>query len=257
MRVSGVSRFTALLAAVAIVGMAGTFWWALETRSDMKAAADNRAASRSLPPKFGGRVTRSKDEQPSKFEPHKFELMGKSERPQPGSQVSPLGSSPGRSEDQDQGPDRPTPSPWLAIYPNPGAAPKSALQSPASQSQSFQSHASSSPADMPLPALPALTRPDPSPWQAIKAPDPPTLLPLLPAPPLPAENPKRQAREQRPPPPAAARSPKPPAPSYYTEKFVEDGEYRYRRRVCEPPNMPDVCFMPQSDRQPIVVAKPQ
>jgi hypothetical protein len=82
------------------------------------------------------------------------------------------------------------------------------------------------------------------------------LLPLLPAPPLPAENPKRQVREQRPPAPPAARSPKSPAPSYYTEKFVEQGEYRYRRRLCEPPNMPDVCFMPQADRQPIVVAKP-
>jgi hypothetical protein len=109
---------------------------------------------------------------------------------------------------------------------------------------------------MPLPELPVFTRPDPAPWQAVRAPDPPMLLPLLPAPPLPAENPKRQVREQRPPAPPAARSPKSPAPSYYTEKFVEQGEYRYRRRLCEPPNMPDVCFMPQADRQPIVVAKP-
>jgi TPR repeat protein len=54
----------------------------------------------------------------------------------------------------------------------------------------------------------------------------------------------------------ADRPPKPPAPSYYTEKYVEDGEYHYRRRVCEPPNMPDVCFMPQAERQPIVVTKP-
>jgi hypothetical protein len=44
--------------------------------------------------------------------------------------------------------------------------------------------------------------------------------------------------------------------SFYTEKFVEQGEYHYRRRACEPPNMPDVCYMPQADRQPIVVAKP-
>src|SRR5215467_1982594 len=120
MRVSGASRFTALLAGVAVFGMAGTFWWALETRSDMKAAADSRWAGRSSPPKFGGRVTRSKDERPGKFEPHKFELMGRSEQSQPGSQ-------------DDQGPDRPTPSPLLANYP--GAAPRPALQGPALQSQ--------------------------------------------------------------------------------------------------------------------------
>jgi hypothetical protein len=100
------------------------------------------------------------------------------------------------------------------------------------------------------------TQPDPAPWQA-KAPDPPMFLPQLPSPPS-AENPKRHAREARPPAaPAVARAPKAPAsPSYYTEKFVEQGEYHYRRRPCEPPNMPDVCFMPQGDRQAIVVAKP-
>jgi hypothetical protein len=109
---------------------------------------------------------------------------------------------------------------------------------------------------MPLPALPTvLARPDPAPLQA-KAPDHLTLVPPLPAPPPAAENPKRQAREPRPGQPAAARTTKPPAQSFYTEKFVEQGEYRYRRRACEPPNMPDVCFMPQSDRQPIVLAKP-
>jgi hypothetical protein len=50
MNMLGASRFTALLAAVAISGMAGTFWWALETRSDMKAAVVNHGASRTQSP---------------------------------------------------------------------------------------------------------------------------------------------------------------------------------------------------------------
>jgi hypothetical protein len=277
MSMLGASRFTALLAAIAISGMAGTFWWAFETRSDMKAAAGNHGASRALPSKFTGRVSKSKDDRPGKFESNKFELMGKSERPQPSTfQPGPQPGSPGRSEDQDQ-PDRQTPVPLLANYPNPGPAPNSglrsrSLQSPISQSQSVQNPSSQSPSsqspsppsswgDMPLPALPAMTplaqvQPDTAPWQA-RASDPPMFLPQLPAPPSMAENPKRQTREARPPAaPAAARAPKPPAQSYYMEKFVEQGEYRYRRRACEPPNMPDVCFMPQADRQPVVVAKP-
>jgi hypothetical protein len=51
-----------------------------------------------------------------------------------------------------------------------------------------------------------------------------------------------------------------PARSYYLEKFVEQGDagevkFRYRRRSCEPPNMPDVCFMPQANRRDIVVER--
>jgi hypothetical protein len=245
----GASRFTAFLAAVAVSGMAGTFWWALETRSDMKAAAaGNRAASRVLPTKFTGRTSRSKDERPNKLEPTKFELMGRSERPQPSLQLNPQPVSSGRTETPDQATDRSIPAAMLANYPSAGPAPVSISQSPTSLSGR---------ADMPLPALPAVVaRPDPAPLQA-KAPDPLTLLRSLPAPPPAAESPKRQAREPKPGQPPTARPTKPPAHSFYTEKFVEQGEYRYRRRVCEPPNMPDVCFMPQSDRQPIVLAKPE
>jgi hypothetical protein len=254
MNTLGASRFTALLAAIAISGMAGTFWWALETRSDMKAAAFNHGASHAQPPKLTGRVLRPKDDRPGKVESNKFELMGTSERPQLGV----LPGSPGRGEDQDQ-PERQTLPATLANYPNPGPPPgmqSRSLQSRSLQNQSSQSSQSppSSRGDMPLPALPAVAPLDPVPWQ-VGAPDPAMFLPQLPASPSPPENSKRQTREPRP--PAAARAPKPPAQqSYYTEKFVEQGEYRYRRRACEPPNMPDVCFMPQADRQPIVVAKP-
>jgi hypothetical protein len=201
-----------------------------------------------------GRVPRPKDDRSGKLESNKFELAGKSERPQPSVQLGLLPGSPGRSEDQDQ-PERQTPAPTLANYPNPGPSPgmqSRSLQRPISQNQSSQSPPSSR-GDMPLPALPAIVPLDPAPWQA-RAPDPAMFIPQ--PPPSPPENSKRQTREPRPA-PAAARAPKPSAQqSYYTEKFVEQGEYHYRRRVCEPPNMPDVCFMPRADRQPIVIAKP-
>jgi hypothetical protein len=235
MSVLGASRFTALLAAVAISGTAGTFWWAVETRSDMKAAAGNRGMSRALPPKLTGRVTpRLKDEPPAKAETgkdaNKFELMGRSERVQPTVQISAQPSSlvgaPGQSGDQDPASDRP--SPTLANYPSPGPSFQSrgltipslqgsSSQNPTPQTSSPQSALSQgSSADMPLPALPAqppAARPGLSPWQAM-APDSPMLIPplSLPAPPQPAENAKRHARDARPGMPAAARTPKPQAP---------------------------------------------
>ena len=179
--------------------------------------------------------------------------MGKSERTLP----APLSRSP----DQDQTFDHPMPPPMLATFRNPDPAPSPAVVNPGAPSRGLQSQPSpGSGADMPLPALPALAPSEPPPWQA-RMPDPPIFLPPPSAPSQPPENPRR-TRDARPGPPAApaaARAPKPsaqPQPSYYTEKFVEQGEYRYRRRLCEPPNMPDVCFMPQADRQPIVVAKP-
>jgi hypothetical protein len=274
MSVFGTSRFTALLAAVALSGTAGTFWWALETRSDMKAAASNRAVNRNLPVKAAAvRTPRSKDEHPKveagKFdsdkpelnnnnkEPNKFELMGKAElgkndvgrneRPQP----SLLSDPGGRNDDADQGPNRSL-APQLVNFPGQGATPPGQV--------------SRGRADMPLPAMPTTSDPAPMalPWR-VKAPDPPlayaspipvaSSIPV--APPSPAETPKRQARDARSESPAAAPAPRPPKQqSFYTEQFIEQGEFRYRRRPCEPPNMPDVCFMPQADRHPIVVAKP-
>src|SRR5215470_14200587 len=225
MSLFGASRFTAILAAIAIAGTAGTFLWAIAIRADLKSGTSNRSADRALPSKPAARALRSKDERSNKFE-----LMGRSERPQ----VSP----PGWSEDRDQLPERTAPPLVSVNYTNPGL-------------QNWG-------ADMPLPIPPA--RSDREPSQA-KPPDVPAF-----AIPTPAENPRRQTREPRPDPgpePAAVatpRSPKLPARSYYTEKVVEQGDagevkFRYRRQSCEPPNMPDVCFMPQANRRGIVLER--
>jgi hypothetical protein len=294
----GASRFTALLAAVAISGMAGTFWWALETRSEMQAAVGTRGFNHPAPPKFGGRVGR-KDDRPGraepvmadtgkiepsgKTEPGTFELMGRSERPQ--------SASPGSRSDGQEA------TAVLATYPVPGSSSVPPAQTRGVQIPSMQnliapgrglsgpglttgvtsgggmrgsigpvsaapgpttpsSGSAGSRADMPLPALLALppAQPEPpSPWRAI--PESPVVLRTVPLPAAPPEMRKRQTRMARIPAAAAgARAAKPPAQSYYTEKFLDQsGEYRYRRRACEPPNMPDVCFMPQADRQPILV----
>jgi len=174
MSVFGTSRFTALLAAVALSGTAGTFWWALETRSDLKAAADNRAVSRSVPAKAGGRVSHSKDERPNKFEankfeankyePNKFELMGKSERPQ---------SSPaGRSEDVEQATIRPM-APRLANYPSPNSQIRGKDRRRARFADRACRHAPSDDAGK--------TDPAPAPWQ-LRAPDPLAFTPPIPTP---------------------------------------------------------------------------
>ena len=221
MTLFGASRFTAILAAIAISGTAGTFWWAIQTRADLKSGTSSRAAERTLPSKSASRAFRPKDERPNRYE-----LMGRSERPQP----APAGSS----EDRDQLPERTAPPLVSVNYAN-----------PASQNGG---------ADMPLPIPPA--RADREPAQTNMPESPAFALPL------PAENSKRQTREQAPEPAAVAtsRSSKLPARSYYMEKIVEQGDagevrYRYRRQSCEPPNMPDVCFMPQANRRDIVVER--
>jgi hypothetical protein len=216
----GASRFTAILAVAAVFGTAGSFWWALHTRADLKSGATNRSANRALPSKSAGRASHSKDDRSNKFA-----SFGRNERPQP--------SHPAWGEDQGQLPERSAVPRVLVNYANPGMENRAA--------------------DMPLPNPPA--RFELQSLQA-KTPDSPVFVP-----PLPAENPKRQTREPRLEPAAVAtpHSPK-PARSYYMEKFVEQGDagevtFRYRRRSCEPPNMPDVCFMPQSSRRDIVVER--
>jgi hypothetical protein len=218
MRVFGASWFSAALAAVALSGTVGAFWWAVQPHSDLKAAAGNRSAHRALSPKLAGRSVRPQDQRPNTFE-----LMGRSERPQT--------DPPGLSEDQAQSPEQAAAPRVLVYYANQG------LQNGR--------------ADMPLPTPPAPS--DPAAWPA-KTPERAAF-----AAPLPTENPPRQAREPRPDPGATPATPsKLAARSYYVEKVVEHDEagqvkFRYRRQSCEPPNMPDVCFMPQANRRGIVV----
>jgi hypothetical protein len=217
MSVFGASRFTAVLAAVALSGTVGAFWLAIQARSDSKVAPGNGSAHRALSSKLQGRSLRSPDQQSNKFE-----LMGRSEQPQ---------TIPGWSDDQVQSPEPAVAPKMLVYYANPG------LQAGR--------------ADMPLPTPPP--RSDPASWPA-KTPERPVFAPL------PAENPQRLARESRPDPAATPQPPKAAARSYYLEKVVEQSDggqvkYRYRRRSCEPPNMPDVCFMPQANRRGIVVER--
>jgi hypothetical protein len=217
MSVFGASRFTVILAFVALSGTVGTFWWAIQTRSDLNSGPGDRSAHRASPSKLGGRSLHPHEQQSNKFE-----LMGSSERAQ--------ADAPGWSEDQAQSPVRADAPRMLVNYANPG------LQDGR--------------ADMPLPTPPA--RSDPASRQA-QTPERPAV-----AAPLPAENPRRQARESKSDPGATPQPPKSAARSYYVEKVAEQGDsgrvkFHYRRQSCEPPNMPDVCFMPQANRRGIVV----
>src|SRR5215472_15101326 len=78
MSFSGPSHFTAVLAVVAIVGTAGSFWWAMEIRAGLKSGGSNRSADRALASKPANRVLHAKDERTNKFA-----SFAKSERPQP------------------------------------------------------------------------------------------------------------------------------------------------------------------------------
>jgi hypothetical protein len=216
----GASRFTAILAVIAVFGTAGSFWWAIQTRGVLKSGAASRSANHASPSKPLGHASRSKDERSNKFV-----SFVKNERPQP--------SAPPWGEDRGQASERPTASRVYVNYANADVGSRGA--------------------DMPLPIPPV--RSDLESWQA-KIPEPAVFVP-----PLPVENPRRQTREPKSEPAAgAASSSTKPARSYYLEKFVEQGDagevkFRYRRQPCEPPNMPDVCFMPQSSRRNIVVER--
>lgn len=226
----GASRFTAMLATMAILGTAASMWWALEIRAGLKSGASNRSVDRPLPSKFAGRASRSKDERSNKFT-----SFSRNERPEPAPAVW--------NEERDQLPERSARSAAFVNYLTSGPVGGSAY--------------------MPIPIPPTRFE-----LQALqgKSPEVPTY-----APPLPVENPKRQIRDQQVrdqksepnPEPAAittSNSPKLPTRTYYVEKFVEQGDagevkFRYRRQPCEPPNMPDVCFMSSANRRNIVVER--
>ncbi|SRR5579871_664797 len=222
MSVFGASRFTAMLATVSILGTAGTLWWALETRADLKSRASGHAADAGLSSRPATRA-RLKDE--SKLAPRR------SERPQP--------SSAGWDDERDQ--------------PREPSAPPQALFDYALPP--WQNAG----ADMPL------LNPPPQPNQEtlpILPPEPAVSTPPVSEPPAPAEDPTHQARDPKPQPAVAAtpNAAKRTGRPYYVEKFIEQGDsgevkYRYRRQPCEPPNMPDVCFMPPSSRRNIVVER--
>lgn len=232
MSVSGASRFTVVLAAIAIVGTAGSFWWAIETRTGLKSGATYRLANQASPSKPASRALRSKDERSNKFV-----FFDENQRPLP-SQI-------GRSENRDPMPER-------------SAAPQVFVNYANARLQTVG-------ADMPLPSPPPQlpiapaqsdpVQPDPDSGQD-KAQEPSAFVP-----PLPMENPKRQARDPKPESVGAtSNSTKLPGRTYYIEKIIEQGDagevkFRYRRQPCEPPNMPDVCFMPQSSRRNIVVER--
>jgi hypothetical protein len=228
MSLFGGSRFTAMLATIAILGTAGSLSWIIVTRTDLKSGVTGRQIDHPSPPKAASHISRLKNERANKLASFR-----RNERPQPAASAW--------NDDRGQLRQRPMTSRVFVDSTNPG------LQDGG--------------ADMPLP-VPPITRSDPETWQA-KSPEP-ALFALQSV-----ESQKRPTREPRLEPAAAVApaatvaapgSPKTAARSYYVEKLIEQGDagevkFRYRRQPCEPPNMPDVCFMPQESRRNIVVER--
>jgi hypothetical protein len=222
MSLFGGSRFTAMLATVAILGTAGSLSWIILTRTDLKSGPTGRSVDHASLSRSAGHASRLKNERSNKLASFR-----RNARPQP--------TASGWGDDRDQSRERSIASRIFVDYTNP------VLQDGG--------------VDMPLP-LPPATRSNPETWQA-KSPEPAVFALQS------VETQKRLARGPRPEPAAAVaapNSPKPAARSYYMEKFIEQGDagevkFRYRRQPCEPPNMPDVCFMPQENRRNVVVER--
>ena len=213
------SRFTAMLAIVAILGIAGSFWWAIVNRADLKSGASDRSADRASLSRPAARASRLKDERANKFA---SSVSGEQSQ----------STASDWSDDLDHLRDRSVPPRVFADNSKPSLQDRGA--------------------DMPLPAPPTAQN-DPEGRQSIP------IAPQVTAPQSPGEDQKRQMQDPKPE-LAAAAPPKPAARSYYIEKIVEQGDvgdvkFRYRRQSCTPPNMPDVCFMPQENRRNIVVER--
>jgi len=227
MSLFGGSRFIAMLATIAILGTVGSLSWIIVTRTDLKSGVTGRPVDHAAAPRSANHASHAKNER------SKFASFRRNERPQ--------SAAPGWDDDRGQLRER-------------SIAPRVFVDYTNTSSQDGG-------ADMPLP-LPPMRRSDPDTWQAKSA--EPAVFALQST-----ESQKRPAREPRPETAgasasaaavAAPSSPKFAARSYYVEKFVEQGDagevkYRYRRLPCEPPNMPDVCFMPQESRRNIVVER--
>jgi len=218
MSLFGASRFTAMLATIAILGTAGSLSLIVVKHVHLKTGATGRSADHASQSKSASRASRQKNER------SKFVSFRRNERPQP------IASGWGDDQNQLREPRA------FADFTNPSLQDRGA--------------------NMPLP-IPPITRSDLNTGQA-KSPEPVVFAPQS------MESQKRLTGDPRPEPAAVATpnspSPKQPARSYYIEKFVEQGDagevkFRYRRRICEPPNMPDVCFMPQESRRNIVVER--
>lgn len=218
MSLLGASRFAAMLVTIAVCGTAGSLAWIIVTRTDLKSGTARSADHASLT-RSTSHTSHLKNERSNKVASFR-----NNERPR----------ASGWSDELGQWRERSSAPRILVDYTNPGLR--------------------SGGADMPLPA-PPMTRSDTETWA--KRPEPAVFTPASAV-----ENPQR-LRDPKPEPATSAATPNSPkgaARSYYLEKFVEQGDagevkFRYRRRPCEPPNMPDVCFMPQASRRNIVVER--
>src|SRR5215475_256483 len=162
MSLFGASRFTVLLATIAGLGTAGSLWWAISTRADLKSNASGRSADRVSAPKSPNHVVRPKGERPNRSASFR-----RNDRPQSTTTVW--------NDDRDQSSERSAAPQILADYVSPSISP------------SLQNGG----ADMPLP-VPPVTLSGPETWQT-KSPEPAVF-----AAPQPSENQKRLTRDPRP-----------------------------------------------------------
>jgi hypothetical protein len=223
-------RFTAMLGAVALLCTTGVLTWGMVTVADLRA---ERSAERSVPAEES--ALPSKSEQPKDFAAtfgtvletglsgwnNDLDLLSK----QP--IVPPAFVDDANAGWRDRAPDLPLPAP------------------PISQSDPESRRAAS--AQVPVAQVPVV---------------PEALVPQVPAPQAPAGRQMRLVRSPRPETarPAALKPHRLATGSSYVEKVVEQGDagevkFRYRRHVCAPPHMVDVCYMPPENRRSVVVQR--
>jgi hypothetical protein len=222
-------RFTAILGTVAILGTAGVLSWAMVTDSDPKSEPSERAAAPALP---------LSSEQSAGF-------------------AAALAAAPseprlsGWNDDLD----------WLSKK----AMSTQTFVTPKTLGDTAKPFWQAKAPDLPLPAPPR-SRSEPEDQQAqIAVPQPPV---EHQAEHQGAAEPHRRAQHDAKPEPvvAAAAKAQPAKPHRvaarpsYVEKVIEQGDagevkFHYRRQVCGPRHMVDVCYMPPENRRSIVVER--